>query len=1529
MMQSRRSAGAVMFFVLLFILQSASQLAINQSLNPETIDEEAQVERVHFNLRDGVFNDAIGTYYQQDMLEDRALEAETIIGKYDEFGFELSRPISAEWMQARPDLLLIIAANDRNLADVRSEINDIQGLVIREYLPPSGLVLQGTETALDKAASLDSVVASHSVPVALILQSELQDVLLLEGSESALVNERLRIEGWFGSEGPEQTVSISDGSGEIKQDIAEVIQTSLTDVIQWDDGRYEGDLMTPEIIDIAMQPSVGVIRFNPVFEIHNDNARSHMRTNNMQTYFTTDLDGSGQIVAVADSGLDEDHGDFGSRVVANNDVINDGSTADRWSGHGTHVSCSVLGDGSRGGYAGVAPEAQLYFQAMENDNTGNFQSPSLNSLINSAYNAGARTHTNSWGNNGGYGQYNSDSRDVDDRTNTYDRYYSGGEGLTVLFAAGNDGPDPDTVSPPGTAKNAVTVGMHQNRYQGAPDYIMQGSSRGPLDDGRIKPDILAPGGYVWSCRAQEATDTGGASGRTTWYLEYTGTSMATPNAAGAAAMIREYLEEIALRDSPQGALVKGLLILGAEDVGSRDIPNNNEGWGRVNLRNSLAPPDGQGVWVDDRSLLSATGNSKSYTFDIDQAGDQFKTVLTWSDEAASTWSSTQLVNNLNLEVTDPNGLTYLGNDFANGRSTTGGSADSLNNVEVVLIDSAMVGTWTVNVIDANHGGSRGQPFSLAVMGHGINDLKPDLATVEDGFSIDIAIPSVGQETQLTCVVENSGNIRSDPFDVNFEVDGVVMETQSLELSGGSQRTLVWSWTPQNAGANTVSFIIDKTDSVIETLETNNRQDVIINISQPGIAITSEQRVQQLQDAEQTSSTWQIELQNTGLLSTNASITESALTYIEDGTELNWYVGLSGSQYELTGSESVSLTVTVVHPQSPAPGTYRIALSATDLDNSITTSLDLDLVVDEIPDVGLETDYDVIPVSPIESTIVPLNVYNYGNTEIAYDLQVQPPNGWEAYFVQDFTESPFATSELIAVNSFETIQMIVKPPSVVPNSGFQTSLTVSINSITDPVVNWLIDVPIEVEAVKSVEIKTNTPLVNLLPNSEFVAVFSIENKGNLAVKLSPTFILPQGVQVISSLGSVELDIGESELYLVTFQLSKSAASGPAVLHMDNGSDRFTWTDNFDIEIFPLPSLQFNRVIFPGNQEYTASFYGSGSHPAGSELRFVWELTNDADIEWQPVVTALSDPQLSVTCDTPAMIGYQQTTELACTVFTSSEAVPFSEPSFVLRFSGSGADYSETFSLYISGYEEISWSGLTSNAFKEGEAKEIQVLVTNTGTLPFNHLISGTSSEGWDVEVIGDGIVDLEVGESRTVKLLVTPNSDGFSDITLTFSSVGDVESATYIFSANADKQAAQSAAFGLPLAQIGIIAILILLSVGVFVALTRSKPPSQPLPMVPRPQTPIINQPALPLPQVTSQPQIVPVVPQPQTSATSAPQQVTPAPICWQCRNSIAGKVVGCPSCGARYCGDDSPSCKLSELESCLSCQAPVSTFISE
>ncbi|HII49911.1 MAG TPA: hypothetical protein HA322_01105, partial [Candidatus Poseidoniaceae archaeon] len=250
-MQSRRSVGAVMFLVTLFILQSASQLAINGPSNVEVVDDINQIERVYFELRDDVFSEAVGTYNYNEFLEDRLIQANTIIGTFDEYGLELSRPISAEWLQPRDDLMLVLASNDVNLKDVRMEINALEGLVIREYLPPSGLVLQGTQSALNKAANLESIVAVHNVPLALILQAELQDVLLLQDSESALLGERMRIEGWFGENGPEQTVSFSDESSEVKQDIADVVDLAFDNIIQWDIGRYEGDLANADIISIA------------------------------------------------------------------------------------------------------------------------------------------------------------------------------------------------------------------------------------------------------------------------------------------------------------------------------------------------------------------------------------------------------------------------------------------------------------------------------------------------------------------------------------------------------------------------------------------------------------------------------------------------------------------------------------------------------------------------------------------------------------------------------------------------------------------------------------------------------------------------------------------------------------------------------------------------------------------------------------------------------------------------------------------------------------------------------------------------------------------------------------------------------------------------------------------------------------------------------------------------------------------------------------------------------------------------------
>ncbi len=623
--------------LLLFILLLSSAPMGSFS---EVQDEQEDIEWIKFDLPKDTIRNFVGTLDNSLALENRSVIAHSRLGIHDSKGTLFNLEIPEELLVTRPDLALILVSNDHRFAEVRFEIDELPGVEVREFIAPSGLLVQGTQFGLNSIKDIVGVSAIQPVPIAMMVDEYLMN---------ADVGTEVRIESWRG-DGLLPGVDISDSwNMRLHQGIESVADQMLEDSKIAETGRYDGVTLA-EIAEIVAEPSVAWIGEQPKLTNWNDQARNHMNINAMRSYYTTDLDGSGQIVAVADSGLDADHGDFGSRVIASVDLIGDGSTADAHSGHGTHVSCTVLGDGSRGTYSGVAPEAELYFQAMENDNNGNFQWSSINNMLNTAYNQGARIHTNSWGSSSSndWGRYTASSEDVDDRTRYYDQYYSGREGYVVLFAAGNDGPDSGTVGAPGTAKNTITVGNSQNRYQGSPNSIMDGSSRGPVDDGRIKPDIIAPGGYVRSCRAQEATDTAGATWSNSWYLEYTGTSMATPNAAGTAALIREYITEISQRPEPQGALVKALMILGARDVGTRDIPNMDEGWGRIDLKGTLAPSNGRGIWVDDRSVLSSSGNSKSYNFNITSPGQGFKAVLAWSDERGSRFSNTQLVNNLNL-----------------------------------------------------------------------------------------------------------------------------------------------------------------------------------------------------------------------------------------------------------------------------------------------------------------------------------------------------------------------------------------------------------------------------------------------------------------------------------------------------------------------------------------------------------------------------------------------------------------------------------------------------------------------------------------------------------------------------------------------------------------------------------------------------------------------------------------------------------------------------------------------------------------
>jgi subtilisin family serine protease len=491
-------------------------------------------------------------------------------------------------------------------------------------------------------------------------------------------------------------------------------------------GKIKVRINSSRVPQMSELTGVKWIEEAPVWELHNDVAREIMNVD--PVWNPHHLQGEGQVVAVADTGLDQGsknpanlHDDFedgagNTRVIQIFDRVGDGSQ-DVNSGHGTHVAGSVLGNGSHSGdmYAGPAPEARLIFQAVE-DNTDETLSgipTDLNVLFDQARTAGADIHTNSWGASLA-GDYSSECEDVDE--NVWDN-----KDFTILFSAGNSGVDSNadgiidlySLGSPAAAKNCITVGASENnrpsgstptpgydmpwatgswavKYPSNPiasDHVSNNpegmaafSSRGPCLDGRTKPDLVAPGTNIASTLSSlvsppDLWGTGGLTGGLEdFYVFSGGTSMSTPLVAGAAALVREFYTDQGV--SPSSALIKATLINGAKDlsgqyagleVADSPRPNQDEGWGRVDLQNSLFPdPPRQMVYQDIDSGLTTNGTD-TYSVEVVDGSNPLRVTLVWTDYPGSTVAGGGLVNDLDLSVIDPSGTTH----YPNGASQHG------------------------------------------------------------------------------------------------------------------------------------------------------------------------------------------------------------------------------------------------------------------------------------------------------------------------------------------------------------------------------------------------------------------------------------------------------------------------------------------------------------------------------------------------------------------------------------------------------------------------------------------------------------------------------------------------------------------------------------------------------------------------------------------------------------------------------------------------------------------------------------------
>src|SRR4029079_177353 len=209
----------------------------------------------------------------------------------------------------------------------------------------------------------------------------------------------------------------------------------------------------------------------------------------------------------------------------------------------------------------------------------------LNPIFQQAYTQGARLHTNSWGDNENaavQNNYSAGSQDVDE-------FMWNHKDFLIFFAAGNAGPGTGSVGSPSTAKNGVSVGATLRGTSA--ESMASFSSCGPTTDGRIKPEITVPGSSIVSAGNDFSSTTNNCNTRT-----MSGTSMASPGAAGLTALIRQYYTDgfyptgaanVPDGLTPSAALLRATLVNSGETMSNGVIPTNCEAWGRVLLDNAL------------------------------------------------------------------------------------------------------------------------------------------------------------------------------------------------------------------------------------------------------------------------------------------------------------------------------------------------------------------------------------------------------------------------------------------------------------------------------------------------------------------------------------------------------------------------------------------------------------------------------------------------------------------------------------------------------------------------------------------------------------------------------------------------------------------------------------------------------------------------------------------------------------------------------------------------------------------------------
>lgn len=628
------------------------------------------------------------------------------------------------------------------------------GFSLLNYVPDDAFLAQGDAVAAAKASKLPFIHAVVAFEPGMKMEPELTQNGIFSFTDKVLVSVQMSPTGDESAVRGLFTASKYTGAGVI---VGETSVGNLWQLVSRKDVIWVERFLPVKSMDLSANEMVGALDEPVPSAPSTTGFESGTKIMNVDSAYAAGITGAGQIIAVADTGLDSGNLnnlilDFQGQVKSAYAMGLGGSSWGDPLNHGTHVSGSILGSGksSNGLIRGAAYGAHLVMEGLYSDILQNISIPGIPKLFDQANKDGARIHSNSWGAPSSNGRYDNFSVQADN-------WLFNNQDFLAVFAAGNDGADLNkdgvidegTVSTPGTAKNVLTVGASKN-------YLMEGgiqrklidlragkdkwgveplassmlsedargmacfSSRGPTADGRIKPEIVAPGTNIVSARSKNPK----AKPEESWgiyddnYLYMGGTSMATPLTSGAMGLIRQNLLARMNVSSVSSALLKATVANTAEDLfpgqfGARAAgqeqptrrPNNHEGWGRVNLETLMAD---QGLAFFDERAGLATNQEKVIQLAVRDISRPVKITMAYTDAPGVAAAAKTLVNDLDLSLVDPSGTTIYPNRL-NGK-------DGTNNMEQIDVLAPVAGVYQIKIRGANvpQGKNGAQPYALVV-----------------------------------------------------------------------------------------------------------------------------------------------------------------------------------------------------------------------------------------------------------------------------------------------------------------------------------------------------------------------------------------------------------------------------------------------------------------------------------------------------------------------------------------------------------------------------------------------------------------------------------------------------------------------------------------------------------------------------------------------------------------------------------------------------------------------------------------------